>query len=166
MGEGKQQVNRDRLKGKEKVRYELFDAISKAIKTATSWKAFEAVLKAQGITIQFKYKGKTKEVQGISFSKGEVKFKGSAIESAFSYSKLNNRIESNREEQKQPSESKSLAQQIREAMEAKSETQTSVQIGEGYFPPGWFDLVQDLGNVIGDDIDDEEHKRKKRYLSR
>jgi len=164
--ENTQYVIVQRLKGKEKVRYELFDAISKAIKTATSWKAFEAVLKAQGITIQFKYKGKTKEVQGISFSKGEVKFKGSAIDSAFSYSKLNNLIESNREEQKKPSESKSLAQQIREAMEAKSETQTPVQTGEGYFPPGWFDLVQDLGNVIADDIDDEEYKRKKRYLSR
>ena len=166
MGEGKEQVNRDNLRGKEKLRYEFYDAISKAIKTAPSWKAFEAVLKAQGITIQFKYKGKTKEVQGISFSKGEVKFKGSAIDSAFSYSKLNNLIESNREEQKKPSESKSLAQQIREAMEAKSETQSPVQTSEGYFPPGWFDLVQDLGNVIGDDIDDEEHKRKKRYLSR
>ena len=166
MGEGKQQVNRDNLRGKEKLRYEFYDAISKAIKTAPSWKAFEAALKTQGITMQFKYKGKTKEVQGISFSKGEVKFKGSTIDSAFSYSKLNSWIESNREEQKQPSESKSLAQQIRVAMEAKSETQTQVQTNEGYFPPGWFDLVQDLGNVIADDIDDEEYKRKKRYLSR
>jgi hypothetical protein len=32
---------------------------------------------------------------------------------------------------------------------------------EGYFPPDWFDLVQECGNVIADDIDDKEYKRKK-----
>ena len=166
MGEGKERVNRENLKGKEKIRYEIYDAISKVIKTATSWKDLESALKVKGIEIQFKYKGKTKEVQGISFSKGEVKFKGSAIDSAFSYSKLNNQIKINFAEQ-QPLESKSLAQQIREAVAARVETPAPAQQAtEGYFPPGWFDFVQDLGNVIADDIDDEEYKRKKRHLSR
>ena len=165
MGEGKQKVNRENLKGKERIRYEIYDAISKAIKTAGSWAALEKDLKAKGINILFKYKGNTKEVQGISFSKGDIKFKGSAIDGAFSYSKLNSRINIKLAEQ-QPLESKSLAQQIREAMAAKAETPAPVQATEGYFPPGWFDFVQDLGNVIADDLDDEEHKRKKRYLSR
>ena len=166
MGEGKQKVNRENLKGKEKIRYEIYDAISKAIKTAGSWATLEKDLKAKGINIQFKYKGKTNEVQGISFSKGDIKFKGSAIDSAFSYSKLNGRIKLNFAEQ-QPLENKSLAQQIREAVATKMETPAPVQRAtEGCFPPGWFDFVQDLGNVIADDIDDEEYKRKKRHLSR
>ena len=166
IGEGKQKVNRENLKGKEKVRYEIYDAISKAIKAAASWKDFETDLKAKGINIQFKYKGKTKEVQGISFSKGDIKFRGSAIDNTFSYGKLNSRIKLNFAEQ-QPLESKSLAQQIREAVAARVETPAPVQQAtEGYFPPGWFDFVQDLGNVIADDRDDEEYKRKKRHLSR
>jgi len=166
MGAGKERVNRDSLKGREKIRYELYDSINKAIRTAKSWKDFEIALKVQEINIQFKYKGKTKEVQGISFSKGEIKFKGSAIDSAFSYSKLNGQIKLNFAEQ-QPLENKSLAQQIREAVAAKVETPAQVrQATDGYFPPGWFDLVQDLGNVIADDIDDEEYKRRKRHLSR
>lgn len=164
MGEGKEKVNRENLKGKEKVRYEIYDAIGKGIKTATNWKAFESTLKAKGIEIQFKYKGKTKDVQGISFSKGDVKFKGSAIDTSFSYSKLNSRIESNFAVQ--PLESKSLAQQIREKVATRIEAQAPAQNDEGHFPPGWFDFVQDLGNVIADDIDDEEYKRKKRLLSR
>lgn len=166
MGEGKQKVNRENLKGKERISYEIYDAISKAIKTAGSWAALEKDLKAKGINIQFKYKGKTNEVQGISLSKGDIKFKGSAIDSAFSYSKLNGRIKLNFAEQ-QPLENKSLAQQIREAVATKVEMPAPVQRAtEGYFPPGWFDFVQDLGNVIADDIDDEEYKRKKRHLSR
>ena len=164
MGEGKEKVNRENLKGKEKVRYEIYDAISKAIKTSTNWKAFESTLKSKGIEIQFKHKGKTKEIQGISFSKGDVKFKGSAIDSSFSYSKLNIRIDANLAAQ--PLETKSLAEQIREKVAIRIEAKALAQNNEGYFPPGWFDFVQDLGNVIADDIDDEEYKRKKRLLSR
>ena len=42
----------------------------------------------QYITIQFKYKGQTSEIQGISFSKGEYTFKGSEVDRSFSFSKL------------------------------------------------------------------------------
>src|ERR1035437_6592943 len=53
IGEGKEKVNRDRLKGKEQIRYELYDAISKAVKTAASWRELEERLKERGIEIQF-----------------------------------------------------------------------------------------------------------------
>ena len=41
----------------------------------------------KGISIQFKHKGQTDEIQGI-FSKGEYMFKGSEIDRSFSFSKL------------------------------------------------------------------------------
>ena len=45
-------------------------------------------LAEKGIGIRFKYKGRTDEVQGISFTKGAYTFKGSEIDRSFSFSKL------------------------------------------------------------------------------
>jgi len=78
LGEGKDMVNRQALKGKEKIRYELYDAIKAAMKTATTWKGLEAELAKQGIKIAYKFRSGTNEVQGISFEKGDIKMKGSA----------------------------------------------------------------------------------------
>lgn len=169
MGEGKEKVNRENLRGKEKVRHEIYDAVKKAIKAVVTWDKFKEALKQQGIEIQFKYKGKTKDVQGISFSKGEVKFKGSAIDKSCSYSKLNQVIESNG--LNQPKE-KSLAQMIRERLEEGKMAEPAQiiekpnQIKRDYFPPAWFDLVQDIGVAIADDVDDEQQHQRKRNRSR
>ena len=48
----------------------------------------EMCIRDRGITIRFKYKGQTSEIQGVSFSKGEYTFKGSEIDRSFSFSKL------------------------------------------------------------------------------
>ena len=53
-----------------------------------NWRQLQTRLAEKGITFQFKYKGQTGEVQGISFSKGEYTFKGSEIDRSFSFSKL------------------------------------------------------------------------------
>lgn len=101
-GKGKEQVNRDRLKGKEKLRYQLFDAITLAAKTAKNWQQLEATLKCQGIGLEYKYKsGSTTEVQGISFSKGRIKLKGSAIDRALSYTNMDKQLRQNRRTQQQ-----------------------------------------------------------------
>lgn len=53
-----------------------------------NWQQLQHRLAEKGITIQFKRKGQTDEIQGISFSKGEYTFKGSEIDRSFSFSKL------------------------------------------------------------------------------
>ena len=49
------------------------------MKTSTNWKELEAKLTVRCIGIAYKFKSVTKEVQGVSFEKGELKMKGSAI---------------------------------------------------------------------------------------
>ncbi|MBS7566838.1 relaxase/mobilization nuclease domain-containing protein [Mucilaginibacter sp. Bleaf8] len=44
MGRGKVQVNRQRLTGDDKIRYELYDALTKAAKQATCWTQLEWLL--------------------------------------------------------------------------------------------------------------------------
>lgn len=60
LGEGKVEVNREALRGKEKVRYELYDAIKAELKTARSWKGLEAELAKQGIKIPQRYQRGTR----------------------------------------------------------------------------------------------------------
>lgn len=101
MAEGKAQVKRDRLTGADKIKYELYDAISKSAAQSKSWMELENLLKQQEIGLQYKYKSGTTEIQGISFSKGELKLKGSEIDRSLSYNKLNQQLELNQEKEQQ-----------------------------------------------------------------
>ena len=120
LGQDKDQVNRLALRGKEKLRYELYDAIKAAVKQSASWETLEANLQKQGIGIQYKYRSGTSELQGISFEKGNFKMKGSAIDRAFSYGRLNAQLKGNHEAQQQQVAQTagipSLAEQLREAV--------------------------------------------------
>ncbi len=87
-GQGKENTNVQKLKGAEKSKYEIYHAVKDILPKVRNWQQFEEVLKCRGIFVDYKYKGQTDEVQGISFKKGEHSFKGSDIDRKFSYSKL------------------------------------------------------------------------------
>ena len=101
IGEGKKAVNRHRLRGEDKLRYEIFDAIKTALLHSENWKDFVADLERQGITTRFKIKGNTDVVQGIIFVKDGFSFSGSKIDRSYSFSRLNAEIERNSHKQEQ-----------------------------------------------------------------
>ncbi|MDR0332369.1 MAG: relaxase/mobilization nuclease domain-containing protein [Dysgonamonadaceae bacterium] len=98
-GIGKEKVKTHRLKEPDKTKYEIHKAIQAALKSAKSWKQFEDLLTKEKIRLTFKYKGKSNEVQGISFSKGDYSFKGSEIDRQFSFSKIDYRLQQNNKQQ-------------------------------------------------------------------
>ncbi|WP_114778729.1 relaxase/mobilization nuclease domain-containing protein [Botryobacter ruber] len=98
---GKEQVNRQRLKGADKEKYVLHDAIHQSLEKARNWKELEALLQEKGIRLLYKYRSGTDQVQGISFSKGELSFKGSGIARSLSYNGISKKLEQNRQ-QSQP----------------------------------------------------------------
>ena len=100
-GQGKENVNVEKLKGAEKTRYEIYHAVKVAVKQSKDWRQFEQTLKRQGVSIEYKRKGQTDEVQGISFKKGDHSFKGSDIDRKFSYSKLDAILTENSRQQEQ-----------------------------------------------------------------
>ena len=134
MGEGKSQVNRQALRGKEKIRYQLYDAIRATLKTANSWQALETQLKNKGITIAWKYRSGTSEVQGISFEKDGIKMKGSAIDRSLSYGRMNAQLERNLRTRVYQAEEKanqpSLADQLR-AVIRNEDRQEHLHIPDG-----------------------------------
>jgi len=95
MGKGKEQVNRQQLKGIDKLKYELHDALKAAIKKVGSITELKNELAKQGIDTYFKFKSGTTEIQGISFGKGKYKFKGSEIDRSLSYGKITQVIQQN-----------------------------------------------------------------------
>jgi len=98
-GKGKDKVNSQKLRGAEKVKYEIYHAIKDNLSKAKDWHQFEQALNQQGISIDCKYKGQTDEIQGVSFKKGECSFKGSDIDRKFSYSKLKTALNENNHQQ-------------------------------------------------------------------
>jgi hypothetical protein len=76
---GKEDVKRHRLKEPDKTKYEIYDAIKATIPKCKNWKELNDALKKQDITISFKNKGNTGEVQGVRFEKNGYTFNGSKI---------------------------------------------------------------------------------------
>ena len=89
ISEGKQEVNRSRLRGEDKLRYEIFDTIKSILPQSQTWKDFVAELEQQDIITRFKTKGNTNVVQGIIFEKDGCSFSGSKIDRSCSFSRLN-----------------------------------------------------------------------------
>ena len=93
---GKEQVKRHRLKEPDKTKYGLYSILKSEVSRCGNWNILAANLKKQGVEIQFKYKGKSDEVQGIVFTMNGYSFSGSKIDRRFSFSKIDAALERNR----------------------------------------------------------------------
>lgn len=101
VSEGKEKVKLHRLKEPDKTRYELYFLLKSEVSRCSNWRQFAANLDKQGVEMQFKYKGKSDEVQGIVFSKNGYSFSGSKIDRRLSYSKIDEVLNTNRQEEQQ-----------------------------------------------------------------
>lgn len=95
LSEGKAAVNRHRLRGADRAKYEMNDTIQAAVRLARSFQYLEVMLRQQGIQVHYKYLAGSDTAQGISFSKGAIRLKGSEIDRSLSYGKIRLQIDSN-----------------------------------------------------------------------
>ena len=91
---GKEHVKTERLHGADKVRQEVFDAITRTLPKCDRIADLSAKLKRQGIGMQFIHRGNDpkKAVQGVTFTKDGLTFKGSQVDRKFSYAGLSKTI--------------------------------------------------------------------------
>ena len=82
------------MHGADKVRQEVFDAITRILPKCDRIADLSAKLKRQGIGVQFVHRGNDpkKAVQGITFTKDGLTFKGSQVDRKFSYAGLSKTI--------------------------------------------------------------------------
>jgi len=93
---GKENVKVHRLKEPDKTKYEIYNCLKETVPKCKDWTELEARLKAEGITINYKFRGNTIVVQGISFTKNNLKFNGSKVDRQFSFSKITYQLEQNK----------------------------------------------------------------------
>ena len=119
---GKEKVNRERLIGYDKTKYEIYDALKQAIPKSKTWNELQQNLKKDGVTFQFKTSGNTDKIQGIIFEKDGVKINGSKVERECSFSKIDREIKDNAfqalKETERQAEQMQFAQSAVEALSA------------------------------------------------
>ena len=98
---GKERVKQHRLKEPDKTRYGLYTILKSEISRCGNWNMLAVNLKKQGVDMQFKYKGKSDEVQGVVFTMNGYSFSGSKIDRRFSFSKIDAALNANRHEERQ-----------------------------------------------------------------
>lgn len=170
----KRAVNRGRLKGTDKVKYEIYDAVKSALKTANNWDDLKTQLQYRGIGIQFKTRRGSDVIQGVSFSKNGIQLKGSDVDRSFSYSKLDQSLSGNNKQLQNTdpfagvtaTEKRSLnhEQPIQEIKNEKH-IERAANVGTGLL-----EILMDASSGIQQDVDDEfktrKRKRKRKTLKR
>ena len=86
--QGKELVNTHRLKEPDKTKYRIYDALKVGLPGCKNWDELIERLKDDQITVEFKFKGKTSEVQGVTFTMNGYSFSGSKVDRQFSFSKI------------------------------------------------------------------------------
>ena len=79
---------RSRLRGKDKVKYQIYDAVKAALPCCNCWSDLCDRLAKQGIGVNFKYIRNEGKIIGVSFTKNEISFSGSRIDRSMSFYKL------------------------------------------------------------------------------
>lgn len=92
---GKEQVKRQRLREPDKTKYEIYDSLKELIPESSNWQELTDKLNKNGIQVNFIYKGKTAEIQGVVFEKNSYSFNGSKIDRSLSYSKISQQMKAN-----------------------------------------------------------------------
>jgi hypothetical protein len=171
IAKGKEQVNRQQLKGADKVKYELFDAIRSEIRWVNSMDELKLRLSSKGIEMLYKYKSGTTEVQGISFAKDGYQFKGSEIDRSMSYGNLVKAIEQQvQQRQEEAIQHKSMINKLRQALQEFESKQPTAPVSSqkpdqllpaADYDPSYEGYGTDIN--IADDVDDEAiHGRNRR----
>ena len=88
-GKGKDNVRRERLKGKDAVKYRLFDTITAALKDCVTWGELKRLLAAKGISLDF-VRNSDGSIRGVTFtdSKRKLTFAGSKIDRSLSFANI------------------------------------------------------------------------------
>lgn len=130
---------------------------------ATNWQELTAILAKEGITVEFKIKGMTAQIEGVKFSKNGYSFSGSKVDKQFSYSKIDFALRENSREI-QAQDSRVLQTQQQPPLPKPEFTPTDA----GNFSTSLGGLFDDLltPNPTSDAEEDEFRRRMQRKKKR
>lgn len=94
-GKGKKKVNRHRLKGKDAVKYRIYDTVNDALKVCIDWKELKEYLSEKGITLDITSKTDGR-IKGVVFTCDNISFGGYRIDRSMTYRSLDRRLNTER----------------------------------------------------------------------
>ena len=146
---GKDNTDVEKLRSKEKTRYEIYHAVKSALNGSSGWRGFERKLLGRNVTCQLVRKNDG-SVQGINFSKWNSSdgryytFKGSVIDRSMSYSGLMKQLEKNSID------------------ESENVNQSGASRPESYVLGVLVDLMESQTPEVQKDNNDKQKRKKRR----
>ena len=141
-GENKDNVKTQSLKGRLKIRQEIYLAVQAAKKLAKDWTTFQRELAQKGVTVRKKFRRGSTEVDGLSYFKDGQKFKAAQVDrnGRCSYDVICKALDRNKNRQSQPASPspKPMRQQPKQEPSAVAKI---IEAGA--------DMVEGLGNALG-----------------
>ena len=169
---GKGRTKTERLRGTEKVKYEIYHAVGTGLLRCKSWAEFVNHLKANGVEVELvmrrngsKY---LKDLQGMRFKKDGYTFKASQIRRGLSYAVILSKLNAN-EEKEQQRTINSQARQIQTEQpreETYSERQEHNEPSIGIPSLGLFDTTNPVYDPAEEEFRRRMQKKKKKRGSR
>ncbi len=141
-GENKDNVKAQSLKGRPKIRQEIYLAVQAAKRSAKDWTTFQRELAQKGITVRKKFRRGSTEVDGLSYFKDGQKFKASQVDrnGRCSYDVICKALDRNKNRQSQPT-SPSPKPMLQQPKQEPSAVDKVLEAGA--------DMVEGLGNALG-----------------
>ena len=155
--DGKGQTRTERLHYTERTKFEIQNAVKTALQVSRTWQQFTDRLKQQGVEVEFKRRrGNDNVIEGITFIKDGVRFKGSQIGRPFTYAKLNEKLSWN--EQRQTANQGQTRQNEQPMQEPNSDWQGTSRSTFDFPSLGLFDT----NNPVYDPAEEEFRRRMQR----
>lgn len=88
ISEGKEKVNRDKLRGKEKLKYQFYDKAIRSKAQSADWEQFDKALRAEGLKLRFHYNNVNGRLMGVVFTDGKYTFSGRQLDNELKLSAL------------------------------------------------------------------------------
>ena len=89
---GKVKVNRDRLRGKDRVKYRIYDAVREALSRSDCWTDLCDRLAKQGIETGFKLGSRKGRIIGVTFTKDGISFSGSRVDRSMGFYRIDRQL--------------------------------------------------------------------------
>ena len=140
-GENKDNVKTQSLKGRPKIRQEIYLAVQAAKRSAKDWTTFQRELAQKGVTVRKKFRRGSTEVDGLSYFKDGQKFKASQVDrnGRCSYDVICKALDRNKKRQSQPT-SPSPKPMLQQPKQEPSAVSKVLEAGA--------DIVEGLGTAI------------------
>ena len=154
--DGKGQTRTERLHYTERTKFEVKNAVKSALGNSKNWRDFIRELQQRGVEVEFKRRrGNDDVIDGITFIKDGVRFKGSLIGRQFSYVKLNERLTDGEQRQTVNYEPINRNEQpgLEPVLEQHHNHEPSFDISLGLF---------DTNNPVNDPAEEEFRRRMQR----